>query len=1261
MPSSRIHLLVSLAFLAAAALLLSTAATAVAVPFCEVGSGPGQCDDPEGIAVDNTLNRVYVADRNNNRVNVFDEAGTFISSFGSLGSGPGELTVPQQVAVDDDPTSPNFGDVYVTDAIPRVQRYSSTGAFEATVGAGILNWSNPQIAVIPGGDLYVIDSAEPGVGFDIDRQVKIFDTAGVLIGSSTIGPGLFYDATVDSTGVVYVSRERPDGTILVEKYETSEPTATLLDSFDPGIDTFSLAVDSADNLYFGQYDVRGVQPRRIITKRDPSGTVVRRFGYDEVKANVRGLAAGVGDYLFGTEENGPAIRIDQPGPGAYACCLGTDLGNTKATLEGQINPEGKEAIYHFEYLTEAKWVANDESFTGPNLPSETPESDPVGSDFELHPAEAEIGCAVPQNPPQPECLTPGTAYRYRLVATNADGSNFAEGQFTTKRPFELLETYATEAGTSSVRLNATVNPLGIPATARFEYVADAAYQADKGGGGDGFAEATQTPSIDLGSDDEPKAISVLLSGLTPGTTYHYRTVVANASVSETGPERTVTTFPLPTQPTNACPNAIFRTGPSALLPGCRAYEMVSPVDKNGGDIKVLGQAISFPARLDQSADSGEAFTYSSVTAFAGALSAPWSSQYMARRGTDGWSTEAINPPRQLPKFTDNPILTLDVQYRMFSDDLGEAWLSTDTGPSLDECAPEGFLNLYRRDNATGTYEALVPRKPSNLDKVPDYRLELQGLSADGSRSVFRASAKLTKDAQPSGQVGYQLYEHVRDSSGETCGQLRLVSIAPDGTALTNDSSVGSPAGPAEYREGMVSRGVSQDGTRVFFTNGGEVINGPLLVRINADQPQSAISGGECTEPDKGCTLQISTEATQFWTAALDGSRVVYSVGDDLFEYDVDKALAGEAPRMRIAGGLPERQLATKGVAASDAEASRIYFVSEETIEGEGEAGTPNLYLYEPAKAGSERYRLVAKLDVRDLDGFRLLGTAVGTAAPVENGVRVSADGRYLAFVSNASLTSYDKADAVADKPTIQVYLYDAVSEELRCVSCNPSGARPQGRRFEQNQSTIRYVSAMMPPGESQTFSPRVLAEDGSHLFFESFEALLPRDTNGKADAYQWQRAGSQAQCNAVGAELYVHSSGGCLSLISTGQSPSDTEIADATPDGSSVFLRTAESLLPQDPGQVDVYVARVNGGFPQAPSQPAACEGEACQGPIAPPDHPTPGSLGFQGAGNVNERAAKPKPRCAKGKVRRKGRCVKKKKSSNQAGKQNNKNRRQGR
>ena len=462
---------------------------------------------------------------------------------------------------------------------------------------------------------------------------------------------------------------------------------------------------------------------------------------------------------------------------------------------------------------------------------------------------------------------------------------------------------------------------------------------------------------------------------------------------------------------------------------------------------------------------------------------------------------------------------------------------------------------------------------------------------------------------------------------------------PNGSVSQSlNASAGSPLGPGEYRESTMARAVSRDGTRVVFTLGGPTTTGQLSIRINADQEQSAMSAGKCSETDKACTLRISALDSRYWTASSDGSKVVYSVGSEFFEFDLQKALAGETASTLIAAQA-------HGVAGASEDGSRIYLVSSEQLGGLGVAGQPNLFLYEPGKAVSDQFTLVGTLDPGDLEVFRLSGFSIAYPRPIANGVRVTADGAHLAFVSMASLTGYDNADAADGRPALEVYIYDAESDDLVCVSCNPSNAQPQGRKFGPENGVVRRVAARMAPGQNQLFFPRALTEGGDRLFFESFESLLPRDVNKAADVYQWSRATNAASCEQAGAELYVPSAGGCLSLISSGQDEADSSLADASPDGSDVFIRTSSSLVPQDPGQVDIYDVREDGGLPIPKLPGNTCETSgnpaACQSPPAAPGVQSPPSVSGQSTGNVVPK------KCRKGKVRnKKGNCVKKPRKS---------------
>ncbi len=1239
---------------AVAVLGLALAGTAAAqTSFCPKGSGAGQCDEPEGVAVSQETGNVYVADLRNDRINVFDKDGNPLFAFGS-----GQLDEPRALAIDRDPLniSSSDGDVYVFDSgNQRVVRFAADGSFKNVIGgpgsgAGQFARLDDQIGVGPGGTIHVSDCVNGNGGKQLRstrgevRALRAFHRI-LEIG----GRGRPAGIAIDSAGDAYVTR--PSGR--VEKYELSEPDATKLKDAGVGSNSKVLTIDPASNHIFVQQleSKVGGGFHIVIVEYDTVLNELSRFGYGEIKENLGGLSgiavAKDGKGIYGSEEfSGGGNRValfPLPGPGPLVCCVEVvSVGNTKATLGAGINPEGDATTYHFEYVDDAAFEANGGFATAKSTPPATISTDLLL----LHQVNTVIGCPDPEveaELPGSPCLDPETTYHFRVVAENAKSPvgepAIVEGEpFTTKPPLEILATFATKVGTDSARLNATVDPLGIPATGYFEYVEDTAYQEDKGKGGDGFATATRSPSeaqAPLNFESEGATTRfVQLSSLTPDTLYHYR-VFANDPLIDApiaGEPRTFTTFPL-LGSVSPCPNASFRIGAAAALPNCRAYEMVSPVDKNGADIEVLLNARQYLARLDQSATGGERFTYSAATAFGDASGAPFTSQYLARRIDDvQWETEPISPPRESKIITGNTAATLDMQFKAFSAELESGWLFHDTGPVLDECGEAGFLNLYRRNNDTGAYEALTTSPPTNQNSN-EYWPQLQGLSADGSRAIFSANGKLavtgtaaSNAKTSSGQPIAQLYEHVQ---GEGCGQLRLVSVLPNGNASGKSSALGirQELGTGEDRENMVARAVSADGARVFWSvpkEEGGAGEGALYARIEGKK-----------------TLEISPGPALLWTATTNGSEAFYTLGQELYAYDVDKALAAEAPlQTLIAKGV-------LGVVEASEDGSRLYFVSNEALEGEGKVGAANLFLRE----GGET-KLVATLDTADVDrgSFAKSGFSVAPSEANKRGTRMTPDGAHLAFVSTASLTGYDNIDASDGHPALELFLYDAATEELHCISCNPSGARPEAREFKGNLAASLMVAAQMTPSETQFYLPRNLSTDGNRLFFESFEALLPRDTNGKGDVYEWERAASQSQCDSMGAELFVASAGGCLSLISSGESPSDSTFVDADIDGSDAFIRTAASLLPQDPGLVDIYDARVNGGLPTPPTPKKPCEGEACQIPSPPPQALTPASAALEGAGNLPP--AKGCPR-GKRKVRRKGRtrCVPRQASRRQGAK----------
>ena len=112
-----------------------------------------------------------------------------------------------------------------------------------------------------------------------------------------------------------------------------------------------------------------------------------------------------------------------------------------------------------------------------------------------------------------------------------------------------------------------------------------------------------------------------------------------------GAEGTFSTFPAPAAPKTDCPNQAFRTGVSAPLPDCRAYEMVSPVDKGGDDVfsPVLPSALPRPrAPPTGSGSPSPRLALRRRGSFAVGQPVP-----LAPR-SNGWSARSVSPPRPTP-------------------------------------------------------------------------------------------------------------------------------------------------------------------------------------------------------------------------------------------------------------------------------------------------------------------------------------------------------------------------------------------------------------------------------------------------------------------------------------------------------------------------------------------------------------------------------------------------------------------------------------
>jgi hypothetical protein len=753
---------------------------------------------------------------------------------------------------------------------------------------------------------------------------------------------------------------------------------------------------------------------------------------------------------------------------------------------------------------------------------------------------------------------------------------------------------------TEARLRGEVNPNSEPTHFHFEYVDDATFQAT------GFANASQVPVPDgqLGNGFKAVGVSRPVAGLTPGTTYHYRLVASNPLGTTTGEPRTFTTFAA--ESAASCPNAANRGGLSQPLPDCRAYEMVTPAVKDYGFGGLKGEVYAPTAvgSLD-----GDSVAFDVGGPLPGATSGPFLGWNQATRGATGWSSRTISAPQAPVAGTAGPT----PGFWAFSTDLSKAVIET-VNPPLTPEAPPDRVSLYLQDSTNMTWQLLTPNGAAQGGGVQ--ASSYAGASDDYRYIYYWSTGKQTPDGPTETVSHSQVY-------GSVDGRTFVAGVLPNGTIP--DDALSALSSGNNDKSLNVEDVVSADGTRVFFRLN-PLSTGPseLYLRYNADQPQSGFDlQGACDEPAKACTVAVSgSQKTNgegeggrdpnplgtilFWGATPDASRVIFTspneltddantgrngsgestdAGNDLYEYDLETGelndlTADSNPTDEAAGAN------VLGVVGSSEDLTDVYFAATGNLAPGATSGAANLYLY---REGTISF--VATLDAaKDTENW---GSRLGFKQHARfYSARVSPDGRFLAFTSVKPLTGFDNTDAESGEPDSEVFLFDRQAGTLACASCNPAGVNPVGA------SRIAGIEAF-----GNAFNlPRNLTPDGSRVFFNSADALVPRDTNGKQDVYEYEN--------------------GRVSLLSGGIG-GESLFADATPSGDDVFIGSFSHLVPQDQDVLrDLYDVRVGGGYPTEAAAAAQCADEGCRGPITGGGPPTavPASSIFAGPGNPHRR-----------------------------------------
>lgn len=698
----------------------------------------------------------------------------------------------------------------------------------------------------------------------------------------------------------------------------------------------------------------------------------------------------------------------------------------------------------------------------------------------------------------------------------------------------IKDEFSANVTSESAELRAQINPKSRDTTYYFRYGTDTSYE-------NGSVPATPT---DIGAGFVAVPIHEELRDLTAGVTYHYQVVAHNELGFTYGPDRTFTTS---------------LRGP-LVLPDNRAWEMVSPSEKNGGDIAGLfaSEEDLGSGAPEQASLNGDAVTYTAIGSFAGAQSAPRGSQYLSERVSGGWVTHNITPPFLARSYGN---VGHGTPYKAFSLDLANGLLINGDkkpveSPPLAPGTPTGYQDFYLRDLPSGAYQALLTSTPG--EEPEHFSMELEGATPDLKHVVFASDDALTTGAIDTGKPN--LYEW---SEGES--QLQQINVLPHGESAPG-ATIGSGhfEGDAVFEEGPHDRVIwSYEGALYMYENGAPT------VEIDASKRIGGESGG-------GTFLTASSDGSSVFFK--DGLRLTndstahgIGLGEDIYVYNIHTR---ELTDITVDDNPADPEgAAVEGILGASADGSDVYFVAQGSLAGSAVSGENNLYVWHEGDT-----KFIDTLS--SADEILLQAPEPGVASDWAPSIgrrtaRVSSGGEFAVFMSAARLTGYDNTDLLTGEPDEEVYLYDATEDHLTCVSCNPSGGRPIG------------PSAIVAGTHFETFiegkslyQPRVISENGGRVFFESKDALVSQDTNDQWDVYEYEN--------------------GHVYLISGGTSPEGSSFMDASATGSDVFFVTRQQLVPQDTDSlVDLYDAREGGGFPTAAAPPPSCDGESCKSPVS--------------------------------------------------------------
>jgi hypothetical protein len=805
-----------------------------------------------------------------------------------------------------------------------------------------------------------------------------------------------------------------------------------------------------------------------------------------------------------------------------------------------------------------------------------------------------------------ETLEPGLLYHFRVVATNKFGTTIGQDEaFTTQQPPSIDGFSSSNVTGTSADLTASINSHGAETTYFFEYGTTPEY-----------GSRAPIPDGVIAAGNSPESIVAHVAGLSE-LTYHFRLTAESKWGSVTSEDQTFD-FALPA----GCPNHSVRQQTRAgYLPDCRAYELVSP-GRAGGAYLYAGQGPTSPF-----ATNPARFAFFGLINGIPGTGEPMvgtkrGDLYVSSRTNQGWTTRYVGIPG-------NHSLSMSGPWAQYYEGEGIAGVPTDLQMnqylvwdrgqkgSLNGGTLEGSYAPFMYDNQ-GNF---IRRLPTNVEELAGATNDVteggftgyERSSPDFSHYVFTSTSLAFAEGGLTEAPG-SVYDN--DIEAET---VKVVSRTPTGEDIPRDLGAPPlliPTGGTEP-EYMKVPALSNDGSHILMSTMGP---GPTHPQVANEPSHLYLSVDDALFYEVSLGDDMKNHAVKFVGMTEDGSTVYFISAEQLTGDDTDHSV--DLYQWNENGGSPTVTRVSTGTGTTgNADNCEVTWVSNCDIEvvplppagGGGTAPTPDTAL--SAKSGEIYFYSPEELDTthgafgkRNLYVYREgRPRHVATLEPNKplSRIQVAPDGSHMGMVTSSQLTSYNNNSAA------EMYTYEPATRKVVCVSCRPDGALPES----QVTGALRG---------------RFITDDG-RAFFNTGEALVPRDADGIPDVYEY--VNGRPQLITSGTSEASFSGNQILGLVGV------------SADGTDVFFGTTDTLVAADENGpfLKFYDARVNGGFLEPEAVTPCVAADECHGaeaePPAPPSIGTGASLGA--AGNLHSTQTKKKKKakrrnCGKGRCRHK-------------------------